>query len=142
MKQHTIKGVKQNTLPVALLYGCGLGWLITIAMGIVIAWMVDGELMKISAISSAAVVAIILSAFAATVVSSMWAGKRRLPVCLLAGAIYYVGLLGINAIFFDGKYQGMLAGVLCVMGVAFGTGMIKPGYKKRKYPYPRNRHNI
>ena len=111
-------------------------------MGIVIAWMVDGDLMKISTISSAAVVSIMLSALAAAAVSSKWAGKSRLPVCLLAGAIYYVGLLGINAIFFDGKYQGMLAGVLCIMGVAFGTGMIKPGYRKRKYTYPRNRHNI
>lgn len=128
-------------LPAALLYGWVIGMISTIIMGVAVTGMVNKNVMSISALSVAAVITIIVSGFLSSVVSGARAGERRLLTCMCTGAMYFVTLICGNALFFDGKFNGLVGGALCIMGTSFAACLIKLNRTPLKIRYHRNQHN-
>ena len=63
----------------------------------------------------------LLSAAIGAFTTAQCVKKMRLQVCLLSGGIYYLALLGITALCFDGEYASMGLPALMVL---IGSGVV------------------
>ena len=79
---------------------------VTAAAAMGIAWLLDREILAEHNWSYAVMAMLIGSAYAGGMVSGNQAQSRRLQICLVSGLLDYGILLGINALFFDGRYSG------------------------------------
>ncbi|MBE6958790.1 MAG: DUF3792 family protein [Ruminococcaceae bacterium] len=78
-----------------------------------------------------------LSAALGALTATACVKKMRLQICLLSGLVYYLVLLGITALFFEGEYAGFGRSALMVL---LGCGIIAfwpskkshTGWKRRK----------
>ena len=62
-------------------------------------------------------VVLLLSASLGSWTASTKIGRLRTQVCLITGGIYFLVLLSITALFFDGLYQGIgVAAILVFVG--------------------------
>ena len=121
-------------IPLALLKAVTLGWLITIAGTCLMAFLLNSELLDEKMIKPAAVIIMVISAF----LTAIAGGKRaenKLMMCLAGGAFYYASLLGCNALFFAGKYNGMLGALLAVAGCALTAALLLSRQKQQRPAY-------
>lgn len=105
-----------NTIPGALLTGAAAALAWSILCGVITAKLVETEKLNFSAIGYAAMFIHLTASMLAAWIAWHRVRKNRLPVCLGAGGIYYLSLLGITALFFGGIYTGM--GTTALMVVA------------------------
>lgn len=130
------KMFKRNTassLPVGVAIGLLANLLITLVGAAFTAYLVDKQIIPQSAIGYGCVITLLLSACLGALVSVKRVKRLRMQVCLISGACYYIMLLGINALFFGGQYEGMGITALVVLGGCLAvaiTGM--SGGKSRK----------
>ena len=100
--------------------GVGIAFAILGVSAAVIAWLVLGEKMDISAVGYAVMVCHLLSVGVGGIAASGMIKHRKLAVCLSVGGVYYLSLIGCTAAFFGGQYQGM--GVTAIL-VAAASGL-------------------
>lgn len=129
----------RSSIPVALVAALLVSWAVTLLAAAVIAFLVAGERVGESGLSLMAVGAMVLSAVSGAVTGVRSAPNRQLPVSLACGGSYCLSLLGCNALFFEGQYQGIVPGLLTVMGASAAIGLmgLRKGqnFKRRKYGF-------
>lgn len=130
--QKTSRGL---SMPLSLLKGIALGWLVTVGGGVITAVLLHGEHMTERGIQPAAVIIMMLSAFAASIFAGGKDGEKRLLKCLAGGGMFYLSLLGCNALFFDGKYQGILGALLTVGGCSLVATLLLSRQKQQRAAY-------
>ena len=79
-----------------------------------------------------AMVTLLFSAAMGSLASVIIAKSKRLMIASITAASYYLSLLGINILFFDGKLQGMWETALVVIA---GTGLVILGGLKERKPH-------
>lgn len=130
------------SMPGGLAMGVGIGMVWTLAAAIVLAKMIDNEIIKEASIGYGAVVILITASFIAAFIACKRIKRQRAMVCGLAACLYYCILLAITALFFGGQYTGMgvtglviLAGSTAAMflGKGEGSGRKRKGHK---IPHP------
>ena len=105
--------------------GIGIGLVVsllcTVLGSAIAAWVLATEKIGEGSVGYVAVILLLLSSMFGALASSTCIQQKRLPVCLLSGGVYLLLLFGINALFFQGVYEGVgesalviLAGVLSV----------------------------
>lgn len=117
---------KNRSIVGALAVGSGVSWAITIAMAIITTFLTAAERVGEGFLAPSAVATLLVAAFTGAMVASAGADTGRMIVCLCNGGVYYLSLICCNALFFDGKYQGLPAALLTVLGsslVAALTGL-------------------
>lgn len=132
MSYQKIKRKENTSIPGALLMGEVVAWITTLLLATIITGMIAGNKLSISALPTTVGVTIALSGFLSAMVSGAKVGQSRALVCICAGAIYYATLLCCNAIFYDGRYKGILGAAMTIMGSALVAALLKKKQKKGK----------
>lgn len=131
---YRVKITGQN-MAMSLLVGFIISWVITIVSALVVTAMLSKNTIPQDAIGTAAVITM----FAASLISAIATGRmqhdKKLLACLMVGAIYYVSLLGCNALIFEGRYTGLLGGLLTIMGCSLIAGLLQTRQKQQRPSY-------
>lgn len=140
MPYQTKNTAHPSSVSLALVAGLLVGWAVTLLASVVITFLVAGERIGESSLPPMAVAAMVLGALAGAVTGVRSAPARQLLVSLAGGGIYCLSLLGCNALFFDGQYQGVVPGILTVMGASAAVGLLSlrqksQNFKGRKYGF-------
>ena len=123
--------------------GLGIGILVSIAITILsaaaIAWLVASEKIGEGSMDFLSGVIHVAAAALGAWIASALTKKMRLQVCLLTGLGYYLALLGVTALLFEGQYSGMgvtalLIAVGCV-SIALLPTKNASLFKKKKHAY-------
>lgn len=122
------------SMPGGLAMGVGLGVVWTLIAAVVLAKLIDREVIKETAMGYGTVIILITASFIGAYTARKRIKRQKAMVCGLAGSLYYLILLSITALFFGGQYTGMgvtgllvLAGCTAAMIIGKGEG----GRRKR-----------
>ena len=123
--------------------GIAIGTLISLVVSIVgaavSAWLVSSEKIGEGGIGYAALVVVALAAVSGAWFSTSVIKRLRLQMCLLSGGCYFLCLLAVTALFFEGQYRGIgsvVIAILCGCGIVALAPMKKNQFKsKRKRGY-------
>lgn len=121
------------SVPIGLGFGIGVGWAVSLVIAAVMTVAVDSEGLSASSISFAAVATLVIATFVSARVGAGKMGIGRIPACFAAGGGYFVSLLCANALVFGGKFQGLGAAALTVVGSAALAGLIGTPRRKKRY---------
>lgn len=124
---------RSASIPVGLGIGLLLSWTTTVGIGMVITFLIAGERIETTALAPLSVGTMLLAVFAGAMLSAKKIGYQRMVICLCSGGLYYVSLLGCNALFFDGSYQGILPALLMVVGASLVAGLMGLRQKGPKF---------
>lgn len=124
---------RSASIPSGLGIGLLLSWVMTVGMGMVIAFLITGERIETTALAPMSVGTMLLAVFAGAMLSAKKIGSQRMVICLCSGGLYYVSLLGCNALFFDGSYRGILPAFLMVIGASLVAGLMGLRQKGTKF---------
>lgn len=125
-----------SSIPVGLALGVFVSLLATFAGSALTAWMINNEMIGEESVGYAAIFILVIAAILGALVS-VWRIKRlRLQMCMLTGALYFLSLLAITALFFGGQYQGVGTSAIAIVAgctvVAFIPGRNRQSIPKRK----------
>ncbi len=127
-------------MPQGLALGCATCLGVTLLGAMLFAGLISKEVLSESSMGFCAMAVILLAAAAGTAVSVGRIKRQRAMVCALTGGIYYVVLLAITALFFEGQYAGMGETALLVLA---GCGVILLlGLREKKSRPARKRKNV
>ena len=118
--------------------GAIAGLLSTILATMVLALLINKEVLGQTSVKMGAGIILFVSAAIAALVS-MGKGSNKLPVAVITGTLYSLCFLCFNALFFSGEYAGVPVSVFLAICAAAGAGIVSSG-KKNKGKYKRKRH--
>ncbi len=116
------------SMPLGLCIGALISLALTLVMAGIIAWLVDKGSMPIAGIGYGAMVTLFAAAAAGALTASRKIKRMRMQVCLISGAVYFLLLLSMTALFFGGQYQGI--GVTAVVVFGGAVVAILPGLRQ------------
>lgn len=125
------------SIPAGLTLGCISALLWTMAGVMLIAKLIDSEVIQETAIGYGASAILITASLLSSVLAFHKIKRQRVLICMAAGGTYFLSLLGITALFFGGQYQAVgvtAALVLAGSGTAVLLGVAPRGGKgHRRY---------
>ena len=99
--------------------GIGIGVLssvlFTIGIAALTAWLLITERIGENGVKYLVMLTVLGSVLLGAFISTHLVKRLRLQISLLTGTCYYFILLGTNALFFDGRYEGMLLTAVLVL---------------------------
>lgn len=130
-----------SAMPSGLLKGALVGIGITLVGAAVMSALILREVLRETAIGYSAMGVILVSAFAGAMAAMNTVKQRPAVVAVLSGLIYYAVLLGANALFFKGEYEGLGVTALLVLAGVGTALLLKMKPRKGRRPSVRkNRH--
>ena len=133
---------KAMSMPVGLAIGLAASLALTLAAAAIAANLILGQKIQETAIGYGAIIILLLASSIGAGLAAMLVKRRWMVVCLGAGGLYYLTLIGITALFFGGQYQGMGVTALAVLGGCGAVGLLglrgeRSGAKRRKKYHSR-----
>jgi putative membrane protein (TIGR04086 family) len=128
------------SLPVGIAAGGIVGYLLTLILSGLLAWLMHSERIALENIGYGSMIVILLSAALGAFAAQRLVKHRKIIVCIASGAVCYVLLLATTALFFGGQYQGMGVTFGMVLAGAGSMGLIVTNRKKtitKGYRIPR-----
>jgi len=120
---------------IAVAIGVMVSFAVMLAGAAISAAMILSSRIPVSAEAYCTMAVLLLSSFSGVAVACRNIGKRRLIIGTLIAAVYYILLLGITAIWFEGRYQGVgVTGLVILCGGIVGTFL---GTKDKKQSISR-----
>lgn len=129
MPSKKIVNKKDKGLPEALGIGLLAGVILTLLGTGLLALLIGNETMDITAMSPGCIVIHLIGSALTGLVAYGVMKRQRIVVCALSALCYFLVQVGITALFFDGQYQGIGAGVLSIIGG--GVLSVLPGFISR-----------
>jgi hypothetical protein len=129
---------KEKSIPAILTMGFLIAWGITILGGILTTNLVNKGTVLEADIIPAVVITMFAGAFVSSYIMGMIQGVKRPLIPIINGAIYFLSLLGVNALFFGGAYQGILGALLTIMGGCTISSILANIQKTQKTPYSKS----
>lgn len=96
--------------------GAGGSVAMSLALSALGAELVSREVIAETSIDALTAAILILSAACGALLAETVTGHHRLPVCMLAGGIYFISLLSCTALLFGGVYRAVGVSGLTVLG--------------------------
>ena len=97
--------------------GVCISFLITFVLAAVLTWFALEGKVDEKTIGYTTMGILLVSTISGTLISAGKVQRRRMLVCCMTGAIYYMVLLGCTALFFGGNYRGIgVTGILILIG--------------------------
>lgn len=115
------KSWKSLSVPAGVSAGILLSLAVTVAGAAVCASLISSERIGQDAMEACSVVTVITASVIGALVTAFTVKRMWLQMCLLFGGCYYLLLLGITALLFNGSYTGLGTTALSVL---IGTGMV------------------
>lgn len=136
MKQKA--GTKQGTnIPVGIGMGMLSGIAIMLACTLILTWLLSTERITEESMRYGVLIIYILSAGIASGVAVRQIRQNILPVSVGICICYILVLLGINALFFDGIYEGVGVTTLTILGTGVAVALITIKHQGRNRNYRR-----
>ena len=120
-------------IPAGIFAGLITALLITILLAAVTAVLIAGEKIGEDKALFGSAASLLLSAALGGICAANVAGERKMIVCLIHGAVYYVTLLCMTAMFFEGRYENIWITGLLVLGASISVGLLGIQGRKRSY---------
>lgn len=130
---------KARSMPAGLAVGLAVSLLLTLMGTALAANLILSEKLAESAIGYIAIIVLLIAGAAGAWIAGAMVKRRWMVVCLGAGGVYYLALLGITALFFGGQYQGMGVTALAILGGCGAVGLLglrgenSSGKRHKKY---------
>ena len=130
--------VKAGIMPKGIGIGWGTSIAITILGAAVSSWLLVSEKIGESNLGYVIAILLLVSSAVGALVASSVIRQKRILVCLISGSMYFLSMLGINALFFQGVYSGVGESALLILAGSFSVALLglnngkKPKRKKRK----------
>ena len=118
------------SIPAGLGIGLGISILLTVLMAAISAFAQGRGIVGEGGLGYCLMVTLLISTVLGALTASVKIKRHHIPVCIMSGVSYYLSLLAVNALFFGGQYEGILATGSLVMGGA--TAAIFFGRKAKK----------
>ena len=131
---HKVTGTA-SSLPVGIAIGVLTAFAITLIGSAITAWLILAEKIGESSVGYCSALITLLASFTGGETSWLRIKRLRLQVCLITGAVFYLLLLAITAMFFGGIYLGMGTTAICVFcgcGLAALLGIRRKNQTKFK----------
>ena len=125
---------KGRTIPGSILLATGSELTLTLILCGVLAKLVDAEVLPEKTIPYSVWGILLISSFAGARISCRKAGHHNLLCCLLHGFAFLACLFSVNALFFEGQYDGVGGTALVVLlGCLLGIlSFRKNGQRKKR----------
>lgn len=120
-------------IPAGIFAGLITALLITILLTAVTAVLIAGEKVGEDKALLGSAASLLLSAALGGICAANVAGERKMIVCLIHGAAYYVTLLCVTAMFFEGRYENILTTGLLILGASVSVGLLGMRGRKRTF---------
>lgn len=116
----------------------GISVLVTLTLTVAVAAMVDREMMNRSWMNYLAALILVLSAFTGSLTAG--GGAERWIGQAVVGAAYWLILLAINALAYEGNLSGAGATALAILGGSGAAMLLGRGGKRRSHSRRRYRN--
>ena len=137
-KQMSNRGKLLRTLAV----GVCVSMISLLAATFILSMLIYHERISVNGINCGTLFILMISALFGSCAAIKSYGEKRVRIGALAGLLYGVVLLGITALFFDGRYQGVVVTLFLVLGMGAVSGLVAingNNGSKRKYKFRKNR---
>lgn len=131
---------RAGKLPLAMVAGWLVGLGSTLLLSSALTQLILSETLLESAAGTGAMMILAVSAAADALVSALMAKSRWLPVCLGAGGMYYLTMLALGMMLFDGAFLGAGTGLIVTVGASAAVGAIALRGGKRTSGKRKFRH--
>ena len=129
------KKIGENGL-CAVLLGLGSSWFITLILALIASFLLLTEKMDIDSIKPMAVATIIAATtLSSLIVKTKCKSVNAIVIIYSAGLMYYLSLIGCNALIFHGKFIGLFGGVLTILGCCTICIILPTRQKRQRSPY-------
>lgn len=122
---------------------CGSLVGITAALGVTViciaifAWLTNSEIIKENHLDYCVMITVLISAFVGSWIAVRKVKQNSLLTCAIAGASYYVLLLMINILFYEGQFAGMIETGLLALGGSMCVFLC--GFREKRKPNSHKR---
>ena len=123
---------RTSGIPAGIFAGLITAMFITMLLAAVTAVLIAGEKIGEDKALFGSAASLLLGAAFGGICAANVAGERKMIVCLIHGAAYYVTLLCMTAMFFEGRYENIWITGLLILGASV-SGLL--GMRGRKRPY-------
>lgn len=133
---------KAGSIPKGVAIGTAVALLLTLLVAFGMTQLVLTEKMSENGIGYGAMITLPFVSGISSWIAVGIIRRRRMQVCLLSAASYFIVLCAINILFFGGQFGGLWLSMLLIFAGAFGVGVLglrgdKGGRKKHKSYHPR-----
>ena len=125
------------SMPAGVMLGAGWAFLWTIAASIILAKLIDTEVIAESAVGYCSIVILLTASALGSTLAWKKIRRQRALVCAIAGGVYFLELIALTCLLFGGRFQAVAvtAGLIAAgSGTVILSGLGKP--QRKKY-YPR-----
>ena len=98
---------KASSIPAGLGLAVICSMIVTLLGAMISAYLVGAETISQDSMKVASIVVIVISGAVGALVALNRIKRMRMQMCLLSGICYYIVLLSITGLFFDGQYNGL-----------------------------------
>lgn len=107
------------SMPIGLTIGTAICILLTVLISIVISKLISAEKMEWNQVGYGIMIMLLIASIAGAKTACTIIRRRKLIICASIGGLYWLSLLVITALFFDGQFSGMwVTGLIILCGGA------------------------
>lgn len=126
-----------SAMPVGIGAGVAIGLAVSVGGAGVFGALLSREIVSAASLGYWAMLLILLSSMAASCTAVARIKRQRLMVCGITGALYFLVLVSMTALFFGGQYQWVGVTALLILAGSVAATLLS-ARPNRKYHY-RNR---
>lgn len=124
MYKNRIHSKKRPSITKTIVIGLLIGWLVTITVGVVMATIISSFGGNEKMLGPTSVAGTILASMITAWIITGAFDKNKLLFSLLGGVLYFVSLMCINIIFYDGNYEGVIYSLCMILGSSTAVGLL------------------
>ena len=110
---------KVSAMAVGIIIGVLVSVLISLVASVILAGLIGAEKMSMGAVEYGSAVILMMASAAGSFTACRKVNHHRTQVCLMTGGAYYLLLLAITSVFYEGKFQGLgITAVSVILGCA------------------------
>ena len=115
---------KAMPMVTGVLLGSGVSLLLTLICALVVALLIDREILTEMNVGYGIMLVLALSSVVGAWIAALLVKRQRLPVTMITGGLYLLWLLGIGILCFGGQCQGVVPTALMVLGSCLATALV------------------
>lgn len=127
-------------LPLMLIWSALVGIVVTIAIALVAAFLISAEMVEPAVENTVAMLGLLIGAATAALIAAGQTTDKRIIICMAGAAAYFLALVSMAAMLFDGVGGGVGVSALLVFSAGFAVALLglKRG-KRPKYRMPKRK---
>ena len=124
---------RASSIPAGLALGAAASILSTAIICMIGSWMIGEEIIRQEQIGYCSIITLIASSMTGSLIAWRKIRRKRLLVSFASGLIYYLILIAITVVFFDGQFQGLgVTLITIIIGVNVTILLTNGGPKGKK----------